>query len=381
MHPSVLLLTPSLATIGGVETYYRALDLERHDERIRYFFVTTDHVESPWRRLTRVLRNYVHFWRALDHAAVRLVVLNPSFNTNSFYRDAVFCRLALLRRKRVLVFVRGWSTAMERSILSNPFAGCVFRMSFGSVRHFIVLAETFRDKLVTMGCDRRASFWIETTVADEALAADFSIQSRLNHRGPLRVLYLSRLVRSKSPRLALEAFTVAQIENPGMRFELRIAGDGPEAGELSNMITRRNLANVRLVGPVSGASKAALLRQSDILLFPTCHGEGMPNVVLEAMMFGMPVIVRNVGGIGNVVRHGHNGFITSSTDPAEFAGYLAVLAADSELRHRMSLTNFEQARALYATTAVRTRFTRIIDTMLESATTVHDQTTGVEDRA
>jgi len=375
MRPTVLLLTPTLATIGGVETYYRALDLERHDKRVQYFFVTSATEESFRSRTYRLCVNYLRFWRMLGRRDCRLVVLNPSLNPSSFYRDAIFCRLALLRRKRVLVFFRGWSNSMESTIQNSTVARLVFRFSFGSARHFIVLADTFRDKLMALGCSPDSRFWIESTVADEALAAGFAIESRFRDTGPLRVLFISRLVASKAPRLAIEAFALAQQANPELRFELTIAGDGPEASSVAALVRDLNIPNVTLVGPVSGAAKVDLLTRSDVLLFPTCHGEGMPNVVLEAMLFGMPVITRDVGGIRAAISHGVNGFLTSETNPATFADWLVELATNHALRHKMARENYEKARELYTSSAVRTRFREIIDSILEAATTDGSETT------
>lgn len=374
-NPSVLLLTPTLQTIGGVETYYRALDLERYDERLRYFFVTSERKGSFLLRAYRIVANYLRFWRITGRPGCRLVILNPSLNTNSFYRDAVFCRLALLRGKRILVFFRGWSEDMEARIRTTRLARAVFRASFAHVADFVVLADTFRERLLALGCRDDSRFWIETTVADESLAADFAIESRLRESGPLRALYLSRLVASKAPHLALEAFALAQRSHPGLEIELTIAGDGPETSTLAALIKQRRIPNVSLVGPVTGQSKAELLRRSDVLLFPTCHGEGLPNVILEAMLFGMPVITRDVGGIRTVVDHGINGFLTASTDPESFARWLVQLATDHAMRNRISRANYEKARAHYTSSAVRARFLRIVDSVLDHSPAIADGAT------
>lgn len=86
--------------------------------------------------------------------------------------------------------------------------------------------------------------------------------------------------------------TLVQQANPELRFELTVAGDGPEASSVAALVRNRNIHNLTLVGPVSGAAKVELLTRSDVLLFPTCHGEGMPNVVLVAMLYTTTAVRR-----------------------------------------------------------------------------------------
>jgi glycosyltransferase involved in cell wall biosynthesis len=85
----------------------------------------------------------------------------------------------------------------------------------------------------------------------------------------------------------------------------------------------------------------------------------MPNAVLEAMAFGLPVVTRAVGGIRDFFEDGRMGFVTESRDPAVFAGFLARLVADPALRASMGRYNREYARGRFAASVVAARLLEI----------------------
>jgi glycosyltransferase involved in cell wall biosynthesis len=358
----ILVLTPDLRTVGGVENYYQALDLPDHDRRIDYFFVTSPTQQSAISTAWRLLRNYVRFWSRLPQ--YQLVVINPSLNPHSYYRDAVFCWLTMLRKRLIVVFFRGWSENMEAQIARRGFAQRVFRRTFGKVGNFIVLGRVFREKLLRLGASASSRFWIESTVANDDRLPAFSIEQKLADTKPLRVLFMARLVASKGAQTAIDAFAMAQRRLPDVELELIMAGDGPERDRLMQCVHEQSIRGVHFPGVVRGAERDRLLVSSHILLFPTMHGEGMPNVILEAMLYGMAIVTRRVGGVPDAVIDGENGFLTDDTGPAYFAEQLQRLATDRQLRTRMAGNNHAKARDLYTSAHVRARIVGIVNSVL-----------------
>ncbi len=74
---------------------------------------------------------------------------------------------------------------------------------------------------------------------------------------------------------------------------------------------------MRFLGHVSGAAKTQAFRAADIYLF-TSLAEGMPNSVLEAMAFGLPIVTRPVGGIRDFFEDGRMGYATDSLDSGDY---------------------------------------------------------------
>ncbi len=82
------------------------------------------------------------------------------------------------------------------------------------------------------------------------------------------------------------------------------------------------------------ADTRAVYRESAACVL-TSDYEGTPNVLLEAMAAGLPVVAANVGGVPGIVRDGQTGFLLAPDDLEGFAAALVNLTKDSELRTQM----------------------------------------------
>jgi len=78
----------------------------------------------------------------------------------------------------------------------------------------------------------------------------------------------------------------------------------------------------------------AVYRESAVCVLTSDH-EGTPNVLLEAMASGLPVVAARVGGVAEIVRHGQTGFLLAPDDVEGFAAALARLVKDVGLRAQM----------------------------------------------
>ena len=100
-----------------------------------------------------------------------------------------------------------------------------------------------------------------------------------------------------------------------VRFDVIGGEPGPDHGEPSELPRIRHIIEdrglegiVRLHGEQDECSVRAMLREADVLLHASV-AEGIPNVVLEAMASGVPVVVTNVGGTAEAVRDGIDGYV------------------------------------------------------------------------
>lgn len=109
------------------------------------------------------------------------------------------------------------------------------------------------------------------------------------------ILSVGRLVPGKGNSLIIDALA----RMPDSR--LLIAGDGPDRELLKRQASVKGVTDrVRFLGSVPPAQLRRYYRAADVLVLASAN-EGMPNVVLEAMACGTPVIATNVGGIPEVV--------------------------------------------------------------------------------
>lgn len=150
-----------------------------------------------------------------------------------------------------------------------------------------------------------------------------------------RVLAVGRLQEQKNHAFALRMLSEAKsrLSRP---LEYHIVGDGPLRGALEQKATELGLAaNITWHGWLPREHLPELYRSCDCLLHPTLY-EGMPNVVLEAMASGLPVIASEVAGNRETVMDDKTGFVLKLGDPSPFADALVSLAGDSAAQSRIA---------------------------------------------
>jgi glycosyltransferase involved in cell wall biosynthesis len=164
--------------------------------------------------------------------------------------------------------------------------------------------------------------------------------------GPVRLLSAGRLVPKKGFEVLLRACHLLALRDRD--FSLTIIGDGPLRGELHGLTRRLRLTDrVAFGGTRPIDAMPAAYRNADLVALAsvvTADGDrdGIPNVALEAMACGLPVVSCDVGGIAEAVADGETGLIAGTGDPADFADKLDRLIVDAGLRRRLG----ESARRL-----------------------------------
>jgi glycosyltransferase involved in cell wall biosynthesis len=151
------------------------------------------------------------------------------------------------------------------------------------------------------------------------------------------MLSLGALVWEKDPMTQLDVAARVVRERPGA--VLLMAGDGPLRAQVETGIAERGLQG-RVVMLGARDDVADLLAASDLLLF-TSMSEGMPAVVIEAGMAGVPVAAFAVGGIPEVIEGGVTGVLASPGDVDGLAAEALALLEDPERRAAMGLAASE----------------------------------------
>jgi len=162
---------------------------------------------------------------------------------------------------------------------------------------------------------------------------------------PLRIVAVGRMVPKKGFDVLVEA--VADLTARGVELELVIAGeDGPDAAPIRRLVAERCPDAVQFTGPLSQCELLALYRGADVFAL-ACRvdadgdRDGIPNVMVEAMAAGLPVVSTAVSGIPELVRDGENGLLVPPEDPRALASALLRLATDLPLRERLATAGRE----------------------------------------
>jgi glycosyltransferase involved in cell wall biosynthesis len=153
-----------------------------------------------------------------------------------------------------------------------------------------------------------------------------------------------RLVRKKGFEYLIDALAKMPQE---MNVQAAIAGAGDLESELHRRVEAAHIDyRVRFLGNLSQDEVAAWLATADMVAIPSVRDDsgnvdGLPNIVLETMASGTPLITTPAGGIGSVVEHGRTGLVVPERDASALAEGILTLARDPELRVRLG----EAARA------------------------------------
>lgn len=154
-----------------------------------------------------------------------------------------------------------------------------------------------------------------------------------------RILAVGRLVEKKGHETLLLALRL--LCDRGLEFSLRIVGEGPEWPRLQRLVHELRLGDrVVFLGPLSETEVRTEYEDADVFALP-CRKlpngdqDGLPNVILEAMAHGLPVVSTRLDGIAEAIVDGDSGLLADQDDPAAFAGHLGYLIEDVESRERI----------------------------------------------
>lgn len=204
----------------------------------------------------------------------------------------------------------------------------LLRRTYGSADCVLGIAEYVRGQLSDIPL-RRFEVMSETGLDQ----VPEPIQ-RAGREGPLRLLFVGRLVRTKGVRDILRALTLI----PDVPVVLDIVGEGPDRPACEALVASHNLENrVTLHGWRSKAEVDGFYRMADVFVFPSYREPG-GNVALEAMGFSLPLIVANRGGPGSATSEAcaiKLSVRTPDAMAADLAAAIRELAADPARRLHM----------------------------------------------
>jgi glycosyltransferase involved in cell wall biosynthesis len=193
------------------------------------------------------------------------------------------------------------------------------------------------------------------------------IQEAVGERAPKtgRFLFVGRLVEKKGVDVLLNAL----IEVPDGR--LVVIGDGPERPMLEALTRERGLSGrVAFVGQQGQSRVAKELREAHALVVPSRvardgDADGMPVIMSEGMVAGVPVVASRLGGLSEQITSGENGLLVEPDDPGALAEGLRRVLADSEGTARWREAARRTVREQLDVRVTAQRYQEFIDAALE----------------
>ncbi|MEJ2737615.1 MAG: glycosyltransferase family 4 protein [Anaerolineae bacterium] len=228
-----------------------------------------------------------------------------------------------------VVSVRG---SLEYRLKGGLKKGVIAPFVFGAARCVAVQTPRIADEMYTHfrqagRNDLSEAVQAKTSVVPNGI--DLPLPERADGS---KVLYVGRLVGRKG----IADLIMAVREVPSA--ELVIVGDGPARTRLEALAAG---SPVVFEGRVPHAAIADYLRQARVLVLPSHRGDGLPNVIMEAMSLGVPAIATETAGIPDLVRHGETGYLYEPGDIRQLSIYINQLLSDDELHRKFGESSLQ----------------------------------------
>lgn len=349
--PSVLIVAPDIRMPGGVANYYASIQPFLNDN-VSFFFSGKRKGEGKGGMLFRLLLDFKAFKKEIARHKYDVVLINPSLNSKALLRDRIYVSYAKSKGIKVVTFFRGWSVSMAKKIEGQRFWINPFLKSDA----IITLSRQSQNVFKNLGY--KPEVYLETTtVSDELLVNEPETFNKTIQPSSFTILFLSRVEKAKGIYEAIEAFRMLKTKYPYLT--MIVAGHGSIMDEVKQFVKDNGIEGITFPGYVKGQEKTETLKKADVYFFPSSHDEGMPNSVLEAMSFGLPVVTRNVGGLIDFFENDKMGYITDSNDPKEFAAFIEKLIVAPE--HRLNIGRFNSgfAKSRFLSSVVTKRLENI----------------------
>lgn len=274
-------------------------------------------------------RAFIVLFYLLAFNRVSIVHLHLS-DGGSIFRKTSLILLTLLFKKPAILHAHGAEfkksfdglPSVVQKIVSSVFLGCSC---------IIVLSKYWKkfyeENLNLLG---KKIVILENAIEIPKQIPTRKYITKTDFRDKLSIVFFGRIGKRKGAFDLIEAFSLL-VKTCQLPVTLTLAGDG-ELEKLRQRVSELDLNPYVLIKPwVSPQERDSILESADIFVLPS-YNEGLPMALLEAMSWGLPVVVTPVGGIPEVICSGENGLFVQPGDVEQILYSLRALAEDDKLR-------------------------------------------------
>jgi len=281
---------------------------------------------------------------------------NIRFLTTIFYWFKIFICLKSIHPDIIHVqnFGLGISAFFSKKFFRTPYliyargSENIFDRSF-ILKKITKLVITNADKLLVLTKDMKKELKMiyngEILVVPNGIELDrFKNLSKrkLQKINKKTIIFVGRLYSVKGLIYLIEAMVI--IQNEENNTNLLIIGIGPEKKSLEMMVKKLHLEHfVKFIGDIAYTEIPKYLVQADVFALPSVS-EGFPNVILEAMAAGLPIVSTNIGGLSEIIHNEENGYLVEPKNSEQLAYKILEILKNPEIGHIMSLNNMEKVK-------------------------------------
>lgn len=186
-------------------------------------------------------------------------------------------------------------------------------------------------------------------------------EKNAGNESALTMLFAGSLTAHKRPEHFINLAGILMTQFPFSPLRFLIAGDGFLRQKLEQMTRETHIADsVRFLGICKDMTET--YRQSDVLISTSAY-EGTPNVILEAMAHGLPVIAPKVGGIPEILNE-TRGFLVEPNDVKSFVAPAVKLLRNRSLRRKLGESGLDYVRKNHSLESLTEHLNRIYESII-----------------
>ena len=224
---------------------------------------------------------------------------------------------AKLRGKKAIIVTAASGAIYSRSVYGKSFWGMGGLITYGIVSMLERLDYRLCDNIIVYSPSLVHEFGLERYESKIFIAHEhflnfdkFKMEQSLTERGNL-VGYIGRLSQEKGILNLMEA--ILKVAETRDELTFLIAGDGQLRPQVEEYTNKSN-TKVKFVDWIPHDELPEYLNRLRLLILPS-YTEGLPNIMLEAMACGTPVLATPVGAVPDVIKDGETGFIMENNAP------------------------------------------------------------------
>lgn len=327
---------------GTCKPFIEACKEEKIDLKIIYPSSDSHIISSdkPFKRIVKKIGFVFHLLKINKLLRNRLLEDKPDYIivNNSKVLTYLFRKT---KDTKIILFARGWFIGKQiRKIDRFLYKKMVDR--------YVCVSEATRHAIYGAGlAPLKDIFVVHNAIDEKSMQKDIEIERDPN---VFKILISGGFLPTKGLHLSIEI--AKQLKKKNIPFKIIITGiiyKSPVSSQyfekVKQLIDENDLANhIEIVANHTDVRE--YFKWCDVLVHPS-DTEGLPRVVMEAMIMKKPVIANAVGGVTDYILDGYTGFITNYNCVGDYVNYLEMLYKDKNLYDNISCRAFELIKTCY----------------------------------
>ncbi len=373
----ILLIIPQYDVIGGAETQAKWLAEELVNQGHEVHLITSSHEKLP--KISKENGVIVH--RVINNPRVLSLTtfitiykvfkyvkkIDPDVIHAFFaYPTGIWCLPSkYLLNKPLIISARGGDIQIKPEInygiRLNPIKAFLVKIVLKWCDKVTVLGEGMVKDALDAGAPKEKIEIIYNAIKDSEDNIDKNLINEIYRKYNLPkdkriLLFLSRISPEKGINYLIDAFENLEKLYPDLI--LVFAGSGTELQNVKKIVNRKNLyEKIKVIGPVFGREKRALFKISDIFILPSLS-EGIPTVLLEAMLYSKPIVSTNITGVNEIIENGKSGILVPPANSKALEEAISKLLHEQRLREKLA-TNARKRAELFSINKIAKKYVEL----------------------